>query len=245
MARIRSIKPDSCTDERLADCSTTARLLFVQMQCFCDDGGVHPARARTLKAEVFPMDDFSADQVSAWIAELINVGLLAEFKADGQEFWLVNDWSSLQKIEKPSFKYPRPNATNSTTPHPAVADESASGRRIVDDGSPAEGKGKEGEEGRSSTVVALSPSKSLRKHALPEGFVISERVREWATENGFADYLELHFEYMVGTVKASGTKYIDWDQTLMNYVRNDYGDVRKKALAAGGANGGSLFAGAR
>lgn len=41
MARIRSLKPELCTDERLADCSPTARLLFILMQPFCDDFGVH------------------------------------------------------------------------------------------------------------------------------------------------------------------------------------------------------------
>ena len=65
--------------------------------------------------------------------------------------------------------------------------------------------------------------------SLPEGFSISERVRAWADAKGFTPHLEAHLEHFVGTVRASGRKYLDWDDALMNYVRGDYGDVRKKA----------------
>ena len=94
-----------------------------------------------------------------------------------------------------------------------------------------------------------SPEPSLNRHepskrkrastaltCLPDGFAISRRVRDWASTLGFADYLPAHLEHFIGTVKASGKRYADWDQALMNYIRNDWGDIRKRA---GGTNGGS------
>jgi hypothetical protein len=45
MARHRVVKPEFFTNEQVVECSTNARLLFVGMWCFCDDGGVHPASA--------------------------------------------------------------------------------------------------------------------------------------------------------------------------------------------------------
>ena len=76
MARIRTLKPDLCLDERLADCEIPARLMFVFMQPHCDDGGVHPARPRTLKAEVFPHDEsITTRQVVEWMAQLIKAGV--------------------------------------------------------------------------------------------------------------------------------------------------------------------------
>jgi hypothetical protein len=49
MARIRTVKPEFWTSEQVMNCSRDARLLFIGMWNFCDDGGNHPASAKTLK----------------------------------------------------------------------------------------------------------------------------------------------------------------------------------------------------
>lgn len=225
MARIRSLKPDTCTDERFADCSTNARLLFLQLQLFCDDGGVHPAKPRTLKAECFPYDDFGADLIAKWIGELIKVGLLSEFRAtDGTSYWHVVDWSTLQKIEKPSYKYPKPSDPDSTPVRPVKADNSSTTRRAIDDGSPAEGNGGEGKggEGESSTG-----RRRARKTSMPDDFGISERVRAWAADKGY-DQLERHLAHFRGKAVARGYSYVDWDEALMAAVRDDWAKTRSE-----------------
>jgi len=73
-----------------------------------------------------------------------------------------------------------------------------------------------------------------RKRSLPEGFGISNSVREWARSKGWEKYLQLHFEHFLGHVKANGAKYINWDHALMNCVRADWGGVRRQA------NGGKI-----
>ena len=231
MARIRSIKPEACTDERLADCSPTARLLFHLHQCFCDDGGVHPAKARTLKAEVFPMDDFTTEQVSGWVDELIRADLLEEFEADGQRYWAVCDWSSLQKIEKPSFKYPRPNSANSTPVRPSVGEDSPTIRLPVGDGSPAEGKGEEGRgrEEQSATPPAAHPKRQRKapETPLPSDFAVSDRVRAWAAEKAF-DRLDEHLESFRLKAAAKSYTYADWDAAFMGAVTQDWAGLRER-----------------
>ena len=105
MARIRTIKPEFWTSEQVMECSTTSRLLFIGLWNFCDDAGNHPAAYRTLKAEVFPADDFTALQVEALVSELIAAGLIEEYEADGKKYWHVTGWHH-QRIEKPNFKHP-------------------------------------------------------------------------------------------------------------------------------------------
>lgn len=78
--------------------------------------------------------------------------------------------------------------------------------------------------------------------SLPDGFEISERVRQWATTKGFADFLEAHLEHFIGSVKATGKRYAEWDEALMNYIRNDWGDVRKRAMAGNGGARSHLHA---
>lgn len=124
MARIRTIKPEFWTSAQVADCSPTARLLFVGMWTFSDDSGVHPASARRLKMEVFPADDITAEQVGALVGELIAAGLIVEYEAEGQRFWEVTGWHH-QRIDKPTRRHPRRVLAGSSGSPPRVVDESS------------------------------------------------------------------------------------------------------------------------
>lgn len=141
MPRIRTIKPEFCTSEQVAECSTNARLLFVLMWCFCDDAGRHPANCKRLKMEVFPGDAFTDKQMQGFVAELIGAGLLSEYTHEGATYWQVTGWKKHQKIDKPSYKYPPFGADGSPLP---VADHSPNARRTLADRSPPEGNGMEG-----------------------------------------------------------------------------------------------------
>lgn len=126
MARIRTIKPEFWTSEQVVECSPIARLLFIGLWNFCDDGGNHPASAKSLKMLVFPGDDFSVSDVEKMVGELVVQGLLADYQGiDGKKYWHVTGWHH-QKIEKPSFKYPK------------FGDHSATIRRPFDDHSARE-----------------------------------------------------------------------------------------------------------
>lgn len=136
MARIRTVKPEFWTSEQVMECSPIARLLFVGMWNFCDDGGNHPASAKTLKAEVFPADDFSTDSIQLMVDELVVQGLLLPYEADGKRFLHVTGWHH-QKIEKPNFKHPSPpdqqqTDNQSTDSNLPVANHSTTSRLPID-----------------------------------------------------------------------------------------------------------------
>lgn len=76
-----------------------------------------------------------------------------------------------------------------------------------------------------------------RKHSLPDGFGISDRVRQWATEKKF-DRLEEHLEHFLGYARAFDRQYVDWDQALMNAIRADWAGLRK----VNGKFGGTVIA---
>jgi uncharacterized phage protein (TIGR02220 family) len=132
MARIRTIKPDFWTSEQIAELSPIARLLFIGMWNFCDDGGNHPASAKSLKMQIFPGDDFTVATVAEWIKELLNNGLIVEYQGnDGKAYWHVTGWHH-QKIDRPHLK------------HPKFDERSTIIRRNDGDQSPPEGNGREG-----------------------------------------------------------------------------------------------------
>lgn len=138
MARIRSVKPEFWTNEQVMDLPPLARLAFIGLWNFCDDRGVHPASARTLKAQVFAGDDITTEQMQAYVDSMIDVGLLGIFEDGGKPFWFVTGWHH-QRIEKPRNKYPapptipRPFDDSSPTLPGKVADQSKKRRRPLAD----------------------------------------------------------------------------------------------------------------
>jgi hypothetical protein len=148
MARIRSIKPEFFTSEQIVECSTSARLLFVGLWCFCDDAGRHPASVRRLKMEVFPGDSFSVEQVETWVNELIAAGLISAYESQGVAYWWVTGWDKHQKIDRPTVKFPGPFDEGST-----------SIRRCLDEGStsPRDGEERSRREGRGEEKVKATP----------------------------------------------------------------------------------------
>jgi len=144
MARIRSIKPEFWSSEQVVECSPTARLLFIGLWNFCDDGGNHPASTKTLKMEVFPGDCFPDSAIKTMVEELLEHGLLVEYVVDNKSYWHVTGWHH-QKIEKPNKKYP-------TFQNPQkFDDQSANSRRQVGEQTPEEGKGGDIRKGKEET----------------------------------------------------------------------------------------------
>jgi len=149
MSRIRTIKPEFWTSEQVAFCSRDARLLFVGMWNFCDDGGIHQKSYKRLKMEIFPGDDCSIQDINGWISELIMAGLIVEYTRDSEDYWQVTGWKSHQKIDKPYYRHPPPYLSTETRQEETkirlpFVDHSANGSRTVVDHSPPEWNGREG-----------------------------------------------------------------------------------------------------
>lgn len=64
--------------------------------------------------------------------------------------------------------------------------------------------------------------------SLPENFGISDRVRQWAEEKGHGR-LQERLDHFVGTAKAKGYRYVDWDQAFMNAIRDDWAKLGNDA----------------
>jgi len=162
MARIRSIKPQFWTSEQVAECSPNARLLFIGLWSFCDDGGVHPASEMRLKMEVFPADPFSRDDMTTLINELITVGLLSYYRVDGRGFWRVSGWNH-QKIDQPTYYHPGPDGIIPKGParRRKRSESSPNSGRSFGECSPQE-KEKEGEGDTKKTCPKSDKAKKVR-----------------------------------------------------------------------------------
>ena len=98
MARIRSVKPEFWTDEKIVDLSPVAKLLYIGIWNFADDHGLLVDDPRRLKLQVLPADDIDAQEL---VNELVSVGLLTRVRSEtGVDLLWVRSFAEHQKIDK-------------------------------------------------------------------------------------------------------------------------------------------------
>lgn len=223
MARIRTIKPDFWTDEKLTECSMSARLFFVGTWNFADDKGNLVRSAKKLKMQVFPADSIECEPL---IQELLQIGVMIEYEVGGEKYLHIKGFEKHQVINRPS-KSSIPEQIFSEQKEQSK-DDSLNAHGALTDG--REGKGKEGID--TSSRTAPTKSKKPVKTPLPEDFCISERVRSWAAEKKHGS-LERHFENFVSAAKRNGYTYADWDEALMEAIRKDWAKLGAPADSSG------------
>lgn len=103
MARIRTIKPEFWTDEKIGSVSIPARLLLVGALNFADDHGGLDRSAKQLKAQVFPYDAIDCEPL---VLELIGAGLLIEYQVADGKYLHIKGFQKHQKVDHPS-KFPK------------------------------------------------------------------------------------------------------------------------------------------
>ena len=99
MARIRTVKPEFWTDDKVGEASVSARLLFIATWNFADDHGGLERSAKQLKAQAFPYDQFDCEPL---VQELLKLGLLVEYEAGGKKYLHIKGFRVHQKIDHPS-----------------------------------------------------------------------------------------------------------------------------------------------
>lgn len=125
MARIRTIKPEFWTSEQVTECSLSARLLFIGMWNFADDGGNLAASVKTAKMQIFPADNID---IAPLVHELLSVGLLVEYHVNGRNYWHITGWKH-QQINRPSpLKHPQFNE-HSVSAHVSLSEHSLEERK--------------------------------------------------------------------------------------------------------------------
>lgn len=194
MARIRTIKPDFWTDEKLTECSMSARLLFIGMFNFADDNGNLPASAKKLKMQIFPADSIDCQP---FLDELIAHGVLIEYSVNGNNYWNIKGFKKHQKINRPS---------QSAIPEPLISDDSLNAHGDVTDG--MEGNGRDMDKEPPNPLAGGIPADSENPASTADPKPKRERKAP-VQLNTFLDHCQ-----------ESGEKPISEYQPLLSYVED-------------------------
>ncbi|SAK20199.1 hypothetical protein UA18_02404 [Burkholderia multivorans] len=173
MARIRTIKPDFWTDEKIVDLSFEARLFFIGSWNFADDNGNLQRSAKKLKMQIFPADSIDCEPI---IQSLIAHGMLSEYEVNGEKYLHINGFRKHQVINRPS-KTGLPMPESDSTPTP-LTEPSLTERKGK------EGKGKE--ENHLSNTDGGTPSRASTEEGFLTAAGISMSLIGWERERGKA-----------------------------------------------------------
>lgn len=224
MARIRSIKPDFWTDEKIVELPYEVRLFFIGSWNFADDNGNLQRSAKKLKMQIFPADVIDCEPL---IQSLIRAGMFIEYSVNGDEYLHIKAFKDHQVVNRPS---------KSSIPQPQEGDLFGGlTEPSLTEGKGEEGKGEDmsGKPDSVNEVIDYLNEKAGRSFQASPANVkfVAARIREGAT-----------VDQLKAVVDA---KVRDWlhDPKMNQYLRPETLFNASKfasyvgALGANGANG--------
>lgn len=119
MARIRSVKPEFWSDQKLATRSRDARLLYISLWNFADEQARMVGDPRQVKGLCLPMDDdLGPKEIDVLLDELADIGRVVRYTVDGEHFLFLPHLAKHQRLDaQQESRYPEPPDDPASTPH--------------------------------------------------------------------------------------------------------------------------------
>jgi len=173
VARIRTIKPEFWSDEKLSECSLSARLTFVGLISFADDEGRHEFSPARLRMQIYPCGSVTSAQFMEYTRELTERSLIRVYTVEGKDYLDIPNFAKHQKINRPT---PSRLPEYSRKAHGSLTEAS------LTEGNGREGNGRDPLRSSSGSTFSASPSEGRnsksktakngragRKHENPDG----------------------------------------------------------------------------
>ena len=211
MARIRSIKPDFWTDEKVVELDFVDRLLFIGIWNFADDQGYLDHSPRRIKMQVFPGDNVD---VSRALARLTSLGLLDEYESPSGPVLHVANWEKHQRVSNPAKPRFEAHELVSTAQSSAILASTSEPSRVI-------GKGREGK--GEDTCASADAEREFdewydaypRKRGKGQAVKAYRAARKKASAQVLLDALVAQ----IPTLTAKGPNYVPYPATWLNGER--------------------------
>lgn len=103
MARIRSVKPEIRSSEKVTTWPIELRYFWILLWGFCDDHGRGRDNALLIKADAFPLDvSITDEQVEKWMTVLEEAEVIHRYRFEGSSYFSIVNWTEHQKVQHPS-----------------------------------------------------------------------------------------------------------------------------------------------
>lgn len=228
MARIRSIKPEIRSSEKVCSWPIEVRYFWILLWGYVDDYGKGRDNSKLIKADSYPLDDeITSKTVEKWMKVLEDDDVIKRYTVDDKPYFLILNWSEHQKPSHPAKSViPWPN------PEPDKAQE-VSGNppedyaKVSENGSPEQGAVEQGavEQGSRETRKRATPI------SIPDNFNLDESKAQWAKENTPAVNAQLQTANFIDYWRngdGSNKKKSNWETTWRNWMRKKQEDAEAR-----------------
>lgn len=103
----RIIKESICVSRKLNSLTPEEEVFFYRLLVNCDDYGCFYGDPLVLAGKMYPRRPCTAKQVRAWRDRVAQVGLIAVYRIDGEEYIEVQAWHEHQRQRTMRRKYPK------------------------------------------------------------------------------------------------------------------------------------------
>ena len=103
MARIRSIKPEIRTSEKVNSWPVELRYFWIMLWGYVDDHGRGRDNSKLIVADTYPLDDsVSHKDVERWLKILEHDKVIRRYEVGGKRFMLILNWREHQRPSHPA-----------------------------------------------------------------------------------------------------------------------------------------------
>jgi hypothetical protein len=227
VARIRTIKPEFWSDEKVARCSRDARLTFWGLVSEADDEGRMLYVPKKLAGVIYPHDDdVTPRRFDGWVRELEGQGIVVIYEAHGFWYLAFLNWQKHQKIShpKPRGYPPPPERFRNGSGMAPESDPHRSGELPELD----QTESREPPESLRSSRAGVEQGTGNREQGTgrgarratgpPEEFQITDRLKRWADENARGIDLTRETARFLDHHRAKGSVFKDWGAAWRNWM---------------------------
>lgn len=104
----RILRDWTCS-ETINEISESAEIFFTRLIMKADDFGRFYGSSKLLKAQLFPLKDYSFKSIEKWRDECIKIGIIFIYESEGKEYVQIIDFNQRLRLMKSKFPEPRSN----------------------------------------------------------------------------------------------------------------------------------------
>jgi hypothetical protein len=100
--RIRTIKPEFWTNDKIARCKDFSKLLAIALLNFADDAGIFVRNTTLMRGNLFPYEP-DEERIRVGLLELAEIGFI-EWRpgSDGRDYGIIPGFRTHQRINRPN-----------------------------------------------------------------------------------------------------------------------------------------------
>lgn len=231
MANRRMLNCGICLNEKYGSLSPYARLLFIGMITTADDDGRLKGSVLYLKARVFPYDNYTTDQLTEWVNEIINLNMVIRYKVGDCDYLYLTGWFEHQTLRvdrrTPSVLPPPPDELLTTNGIP-------NDNQVATIGIPYDNQVRQNRNQAqpqysidkvSIDKVRLDKDKntpSKKKYGEFQNVLLTDDEHKKLTDR-FNSHLPELIETMSSGIESKGYKYKSHYAAILNWAKRDLG----------------------